>query len=273
MNRFHSTLTSIYAAAAIAIVTTTPTHSATQDPSAESMIARAVNHCADRMVQPDYFYAYRAPAMRLSKDRTILCFDGVIADDLDLSLFQQIQDQGVLVVRSIGGYESKARAIADLLRAKAITVVIRDLCLSACANNILIASHNTYVLKNAVVAWHGGAADCRDPETFALAKRFQSYCSVDHVDFFKSRQLSERHTIAPPTHYTRSRFVIVLRSAPNKRSVFWMWHPTNHRDYFKGRIVYESYPESQEAVDRILRPFWLYIRVVYDPPDDLLAAR
>jgi hypothetical protein len=137
----------------------------------------------------------------------------------------------------------------------------------------LIASHKAYVLKNAVIAWHGGASVCPDAETMAFVKRFQSYCSVDHIRLFKSRQLSVRHTVSPQTHYTRSRFAIMLRSAPNKRSIFWMWHPANHRDYFKGRVVYGSYPESQEAVDRVLRPFWLYIRAIYDPPDELLATR
>jgi hypothetical protein len=279
MNPFHSIATSICAiCSTIVIAATVPAHSATQAPSAEApsaepAIRHAVTYCADRISPPDYFYGYRAASTHLNDDRTILCFDGPLKNDLGLSTFHQMQDQGILVIRSIGGYVPKAIAIADLLRAKAITVVVRDLCLSACANHILIASHKTYVLKNTVVAWHGGPADCRNPETLALTMRFQSYCSVDHIRFFATRQLSERHTIIPQTHYTRSRFAIVLQSAPNKRSVFWMWHPANHRDYFKGRIIYESYPDSQEAVDRILRPFWLYIRVIYDPPDELLAAR
>lgn len=43
-----------------------------------------------------------------------------------------------------------------------------------------------------------------------------------------------------------------------------MWSPENYRDYFKDRIVYESYPSKDEVAEIVSR-FQLGIRVIYDP--------
>ncbi len=47
--------------------------------------------------------------------------------------------------------------LSDILREKNATVVIRDYCLSACANYVFVATDRTYVLKNSIVAWRPGA--------------------------------------------------------------------------------------------------------------------
>jgi hypothetical protein len=45
--------------------------------------------------------------------------------------------------------------IANILREKDALIVLYDYCLSACANYILIASGQAYVVKDTIVAWHG----------------------------------------------------------------------------------------------------------------------
>ena len=226
--------------------------------SRSDAISSAVDYCSDPTTAVD-----EERTSRLSEDHTILCFDGRISAHLDLWPLRQLENNGFFVIRSIGGDIFMAMKIADALWEKNATVIIRV------ANAILIASKRSYVLADTIIAWHGGLADCEDPEVAAALARLHRSCTV--VDwagtFFAKRGIDRRYTIKPPTHYTRKMFDIVLQAAPNKRAVFWMWHPKSHGDHFKDRIVYESYPDSQESVDAIVRRFRLYIRVVYDPEE------
>jgi hypothetical protein len=146
---------------------------ATADAQARSeAIARAVDHCSSQDPNPP------GRAGRLSEDRSILCFDGMIRRDLDLAPLHQLTNDGLFVVRSIGGDIFLAMKIADILWEKNATVVIRDYCLSACANAILIASNQTYVLTNAIVAWHGGTGGGlrRPPGRFCLVVPQSALC-------------------------------------------------------------------------------------------------
>jgi hypothetical protein len=63
-------------------------------------------------------------------------------------------------------------------------------------------------------------------------------------------------------------FDVALEGALEKRNLLWMWHPKNHRDHFKGRISYESYPDSRDVADAVMqRHFRGHIRVIYDDPE------
>jgi hypothetical protein len=245
-------------------------HLAFGDQQRNSLISQAVDFCADKVVSPNNRYAFiTTNVSTINDERTVLCFDGVITEDVDLSVFYQLQEQGLVVIRSVGGSTFRAMTIAEILLQKDVSVVVRDLCLSACANAIFVASNRTYVLESAVIAWHGGPSDCQDPTIKAALSRLQRPCTFSDParKFFEKRGIGSRHTVMPQTTYTKNRFKIILESAPDRRSVLWMWHPKNQKGYFKNTITYESYPESQEAVDAIIRKFRLYIRVVYDPID------
>ena len=74
-------------------------------------------------------------SINLSENRMILCFDGQIRSNPEVEdQFQKLKDHGFLVIRSPGGFFPAAMKMADVLFEKDATVVVRDYCLSACAN-------------------------------------------------------------------------------------------------------------------------------------------
>jgi hypothetical protein len=226
-------------------------------------IAIAASHCSKSAPNS------KEQAGHLSEDRSILCFDGPINSYLDLTPVLRLKDGGTAVVRSVGGSGPMAMSIADVLWEKNATVVVRDYCLSACANALFVASQRTYVLAYTVVAWHGGPGDCSDQTAVAALKRIYRECNDYGRSFYAKRGLGRNHMIAPTTKQTRDRFYVAIGGAVEKSSVFWMWHPANHRSYFKDRVTYEAYPDSQLAVDAILMGrHFRTIRVVYDHPTD-----
>jgi hypothetical protein len=223
-------------------------------------ISRAVQECLSQWPSP------KGQAGRLSDDGSVLCFDGPIDLDLDLTPLSGLQRDGFFVVRSPGGYNEKAMTMADMLAEKNATVVIRDCCWSACANYLLIASNQTYVLANAIVAWHGGHANCGNPEVAGAIRRLYvpCYSSDQSRDFFAKRGIDSRHIVMPQTRYSKQMLYAAMPSATDKRSLLWMWHPKNHRDYFKDRIVYESYPD-EDFVYAFMRQWRERVRFIYDP--------
>jgi hypothetical protein len=232
--------------------------------------------CEDDAVSSAVAYCARyRQTVHLSDDRKILCFEGHIKQDLDMGPFRQLEDGGLFVIRSTGGHFATAMEMSDLLRDKNATVVIHGYCLSACANYVLVATERTYVLKSAIVAWHGApsAASCN---SFFRGNEqaidfLETYCDQvqTHARFFAKRGISPGFAYGPQTLHTRNMVKIYLAAAADKRSIFWMWNPKNYRDYFKGRITFESYPASQYEVDEILNRLRLSrsMRAVYDPDD------
>ena len=221
----------------------------------------------------------------LSKDRTVLCFDGQIRADQDPKLFHELKQDGFFVMRSPGGYAYPSMLLANILREKNATVIVYDYCLSACANYFLIAASKTYVRKDTIVAWHGGPPkyDCNWLGLDEMRKRFRrsydlaeddatkqadEFCkTVDlAATFFKERGIDDRHIHSPQTAYTYKMVRMATSQRMDKRSIFWMWNPKNQGDYFKSRVIYESYPTSQDHVEEILRRLRLpHMQVYYDP--------
>jgi hypothetical protein len=257
-------------AALLIFVAAQTVQSAPHRASRDATISQAVEYCSTRMAptSPQYWYRWRA-VQSFKEDRTTLCFDGRISDEVDLTVFHQLQPRGIAVVRSADGNDHVAMAIADLLWEKDVTVVIRDFCLSACAHAIAIASTRTIVLENSIVAWRELAPACPQSEVDRLVARapFPCYSPAAIDGFLKRRGISGLHITGPPTRYANERVGVVRRYTLDTRSVFWMWHPLNHRDYFHGKLTYVSYPEHQEAVDAIVRRFGLHVRIVYDPDE------
>jgi hypothetical protein len=220
----------------------------------------------------------------LRKDGTILCFDGPIRADQSPKLFHELKQDGFFVMRSPGGYGYSSMLLANILREKNATVIVYDYCLSACANYFLIAASKTYVRKDTIVAWHGGMRgyDCGlvgieevrkgfrrqyDLTEDDAAKRADEFCKGAELagTFFKQRGIDDRHTHAPQTAYTYKMVRMATSQRLDKRSIFWMWNPKNHGDHFKSRVIYESYPTSQDHVEEILRRLRLPLQVYYDP--------
>ena len=130
-------------AATLAFVLCSSHSRAQQDFDRESF-HRAVEYCRGTISRP----------MALSSDRQVLCFDGDVVRDMDVSLARSLNEGGLFVVRSSGGSEASAILLSDLIRERRGTVVVYDYCLSACAVFFLIASHQTFVVKGTLVAWH-----------------------------------------------------------------------------------------------------------------------
>jgi hypothetical protein len=231
----------------------------------------------------DYCRASVPRPMALSSDQRVLCLDGWVDDGMDLSAARDLKEFGLFVVRSLGGHDATAVALAHMLRDRHATVVIYDFCISACANYFFIASDQTYVVADALVAWHGfavGSADCtsskmsRDQETERIervpcpgmprsevAKYHKAKSALIH--FYSERTVAPMFD-APPQSFHVSRTLKNLYalkgSYPN---VGWTLNPRYHTA-FKTKIVYEAYPKSQEDVDALAARLQLG-KVIYDP--------
>jgi len=112
-------------------------------------------------------------SIKLSEDRTILCFDGRITADRDVAAFSELKQNGFFVIRSPGGFAPVGIILSNILLEKNATVIVYDYCLSACANYFLIASSTTYVTKNTVVAWHGGS-----PKNLLWNRRYRAHAKI-----------------------------------------------------------------------------------------------
>src|SRR4051812_27898627 len=64
--------------------------------------ARAADFCRGDIARP----------IALSQDKRILCLDGVISSDLDVSVASDMDDRGIAVVRSRGGDPARAAQLA-----------------------------------------------------------------------------------------------------------------------------------------------------------------
>jgi hypothetical protein len=89
-----------------------------------------VTYCRGNVTRP----------IALGDDQKILCFDGPISPDQDLSSVNDLKTNGLFVVRSFGGDPLRAIALAGLLHDRNAIVVVYDYCFSACAQFLFIAA-------------------------------------------------------------------------------------------------------------------------------------
>jgi hypothetical protein len=219
-------------------------------------------------------------AIKLSPDGEVLCFDGRIKSE-PLDEIRKLAEGGTFVARSQGGNTIIAMLIADILLEKNATVVLHGYCLSACANVFFVASHSVHVVNDTMVAWHGGTpyVHC-GPEPDSLKQdgseatrqrieTYKLYCRHKELllTFYRKRGITDDFVQRPQSRYSRKIFAAMLREAYDKTRIFWMWHPENFGPDFKSRIAFQSFPSSQDDVDKLLRRLRLPIRVVYDPPE------
>ncbi len=62
-----------------------------------------------------------------------------------------------MVVRSPGGSVIEGMKIGEIIRDRALSVIVYDYCLSACANYFATAAEDLFVMDGAFVGFHGGA--------------------------------------------------------------------------------------------------------------------
>jgi hypothetical protein len=248
-------------------------HAQQQAPDKENYHS-AVQYCRDALPRP----------MALNSERGILCFDGSVDGDIDLSPAKNLKESGLFVVRSFGGYILPAIALSDLLRERRATVVVYDYCLSACASYFFFASVQTYVLEGSLVAWTASAAslaECGEntrPRFLGPPKRPRLPCPEipdQALAEYKAARSADRRFYAPrrvyrspelnrdPPHITR-----LLWDMQNATGVYpdvwWTLNPRDLQKIFKTKIDYEAYPESQAEVDAMVARLHLK-KVIYDP--------
>lgn len=234
---------------------------------------RAVEYCRGDVPRP----------MALSPDRQVLCFDGLVADELDLSPAKSLKQNGLFVVRSRGGIPNTAVALSNFIRDRHATVVAYDHCFSACAMFFLMTSHQSYVLKGTLVAWHypqsGDAANpfCTyviEPRDGKLKKLQRGSCqsggergvkfSPEMQQFFAERAVGLSFEYPPDSLYVRRMLRNLYGDTGVFRDVLWTLHPRYYPLLFKTKVFYEAYPQSQQEVDEMASRLQLG-RVIYDP--------
>jgi hypothetical protein len=245
--------------------------------SDKAIYHRAVAYCRAAAARP----------MALSADQKTLCFDGLIDKDTDGSLITNLNDGGLFVVRSSGGDIATAIALSDLLRDRHATVVVYDYCYSSCANYLLIASRNAFVLKGALVAWDYESSDPAFPSCARFAPertrtgdfRLQRGSCRPASDrkaewrmilsaqrrFFRERMVDPYFEPPPDSRHVRKAVRSLYRETGVQPHVAWTLHPRYFAGLFRSNIIYEAYPESQAEIDDILARLHLQMRVIYDP--------
>ncbi len=159
--------------------------------------------------------------------------------------------------------------IANVLQDKNALVVIYDYCLSACAGFIFIASAETFVTRDTIVAWHAPCSGTSIKEDTFAEKEKRCATIIPPSEFFNRRAVDRRTRVeqfvySPQSEHTRKMVQIAYDGAEYYGDVFWMWNPRHYNSYFKAKIAYESYPASQSEVDEIAKKLRLP-NIIYDP--------
>jgi hypothetical protein len=222
-------------------------------------------------------------SMALDLDKRVLCFDGEIFPELDVSLVDRLQDGGLFVVRSFGGEQLSAIRLAEALRERHATIVVYDYCLSACASFLLVASTTAFVMKNTLVAWHHPVAPylcpslerAKDGGPRRLEKNTCSDAPAQYQSVYEYAKALDKwfystRAVSPPFENPPQSAVVrrILQNrfgelGENPSNLLWTWNPRYYPSKIKTKVVYEAYPQSQDEVDALAN--WLQARVIYDP--------
>jgi hypothetical protein len=235
--------------------------------------ARAVEYCRHVLKRP----------MTLDPDKRVLCFDGAISPERDISLASALEEDGLFVVRSPGGDIATAIMLADLLRDRRATVVVYDYCFSACSSYLLMASTKSFVLKNTLVAWHYTLDPFWCPSLVAAddgPKRLEKVPCFDapseikdgdkyrrsmNYKFYDGRAVDPMFSDPPESFAIRKVLRSMFEGTGRYPDVSWTWNPRYYASMLKTKIVYEAYPTSQTEVDAMVSKLRLDYRVLYDP--------
>jgi len=236
----------------------------------------AAEYCAREVAGP----------LALSPDRRVLCFEGGLEADQDLSLVNELQAGGLFVVRSHGGDDVAMMKLADRLRARDAIVVVRSYCLAGCASYFVFASGMTIILKDGLVAWRplvvdGFCVGFRKARDEGLPRFDIAHCISEGEDqffqapgpigemrqkFMSARRVNRNFEEPPESTFVRRALSRIDWPRANEMApVLWTWNPRFHPSSVKTKIVYEHYPESQEEVEALAERLQLGAWVIYDP--------
>jgi hypothetical protein len=241
---------------------------------AKASYTNALAFCSGSVTRP----------LALRDDKKVLCLDGLLFHEADVSPALDLKPDGHFVVRGLGGDVAAMIKLAEILEARRATVVVRDYCFAACASFLLIASAEAIVPKNALVAWtnlRSGPNDCfKFLETNdRSAPRFVAgdCASPLHPPFgdpllarkgkFYARRVLLRTFVEPPESVVVRR-ILKRRFDETGRypvDLFWTWNPRYSASELRTKILYEAYPQSQDEVDAILERLEVQYPVIYDP--------
>lgn len=238
---------------------------------------RAVEYCRGTVARP----------FALSPDQTIFCFDGNVEKDASYSLLADLKDDGLFVVRSAGGDIASAVALSNLIVSRRATVVVYDYCLASCANYLLIASDQAYVLKGTLVAWDYESTDPALPSCsryasvrlpsgeFRLQRGSCRPMPEKEADwrrvvlaqnrFFRQRVVDPLFEAPPDNRYLRKITKNLYADSFERHHLAWTLHPRYFAKLFKTKIVYEDYPHSQTEIDDMVSRLQLPLKVIFDP--------
>jgi hypothetical protein len=236
--------------------------------------ARAVDFCRGNVKRP----------MALDPDKRILCFDGEITLELDLSVAIALGPNGLFVVRSIGGIGRTAIALANMMRDRRATVVVYDLCFSACASFLLVASDEAFVMKDTLVAWHLSSwaplcpslrvakddgpkrleqVACYD--TSPQDRRVHKASQYEIEDFYAPRVVDPMFEHPPESFRVRQVLKRIFEETGAYSNILWTWNPKYYASTLKTKITYEAYPGSQDELDALASKLHVSTRILYDP--------
>jgi hypothetical protein len=239
-----------------------------------SIYAHAVEFCRGNVTRP----------MALDLDKRVLCFDGQLQSGEDVSIANDLEADGLFVVRGSGGDIASAIRLSDLLQSRRATVVVYDYCLSTCASYLLFASAETFVMKETVVAWSYSDQPPWCPSLVvpkdAGPKRLEvAPCSDAPAEYQSgyrefqnlSRAFYAARTVDPLTEWPPESFPVrrILKSMFERTGRFpyvvWTWNPRYYAASIKTKVVYEEYPKGQSEADAIGKRIRLPYRLIYDP--------
>src|SRR5438093_283872 len=90
-----------------------------------SLLSEPASSSGDNALSSAVDYCLRHPSsVELSEDHKILCFDGHMGLDTSGALFESLEQHGILVIRSSGGYAHVAMNLSNILREKEAIVVV-----------------------------------------------------------------------------------------------------------------------------------------------------
>lgn len=239
-----------------------------------SVYHRVVEFCRGHVKRP----------LAFDLDQRVLCFDGVLTTDVDISQAKSLKQFGFLVVRSIGGDILVASTLADIVRHQNATVVVYDYCFSACASYLLLASYKTFVVRDTLVAWHYTidprwcpalvSSEAGDPKRVEKSPCPDAPPDVQEGDkyrrylnskFYTGRTVDPLFDDPPESFAVRKILKGMFEGTGRYPDVLWTWNPRYYASLLKTKITYEAYPRSQDEVDALVARYLPGQRVIYDP--------
>jgi hypothetical protein len=90
-------------------------------------------------------------------NESTLLIEGILTPKVEKQ-FSALLDSRIrtVIVSSEGGVTESGIGIAEEIQSRKLDIVVKDICISSCANYLFVAASKKTVGINAVVGWHGG---------------------------------------------------------------------------------------------------------------------